>query len=593
MNWQVTPVALVYAATAIISLVAAGIAASFHPTRGARFLALTALSGSIWAIAYLLGVFNTDLIWKKHMIRIEYVGIVGTAYFFFLFAMSYTSFERWLNRTTVTLFAIIPTLGLLMALTHDLHPLLYQSFGLTTYNGLVITQKTYGIGFWILMAHSYLLILGGALMLVSDVIRHPQMFKGQTYLLVIGAIMPLVMNVGYLAGLNPVRPYDLTPVAFILSSALLLIGMSRFKLLNLVPIGHDLVFRNVGSGVLILSADGHVLEMNPTAERILGRTQAEVAGKLNTEVFPEHRKLIDQYRDVNEAHAQITIPATKRTYDMQIAPLYHRSRVQEVIGRVVLLTDITEREQMIAELDAFAHSVAHDLKTPISAMMGYAELLRNDLDTTMTDRTDFITRSIIRAASNMDSIINSLLLLAQLRRADEIRLGAVDMAAVVSSVLSRFEQHIHEAKAEIIKPDQWPDGLISYMPWIEEIWANYLSNAIKYGGKPPRIELGATLLPDNQVRFWVRDNGKGLTEEQRNKLFSEGTRLEDHAGTEGHGLGLSIVQRIAARLGGDVGIESTPGEGSTFYFVLPLQPTTTTETVQPAPLEAVTTQGAA
>lgn len=332
MDWQVTPMALLYAVTVIISLVAARIAWSFHPTRGARLLALTALSASIWGLGYLLGVFNSDLTWKKHMIRVEYAGNVGLPYFFFLFAMAYTSFDRWLNRKTITLFAIVPVLGLLLALSHDLHPLIYQSFRLTTDSGFVISQKTYGIGFWTLTANNYLLICGGVLMLLSDAIRHPKMFKGQTLLLVVGALTPVIVNVAYVNGINPAHPHDLTSVAFIFSSTLLLVGMTRFRLLNFSPIAHDIVFRNVTSGVLVLSADGHVLEMNPAAEQILGRTQAEVAGKVILEAFPEHNALLERYRDVKEVRAQIILQAASRIYDMQITPLRHPRLAQKVIG---------------------------------------------------------------------------------------------------------------------------------------------------------------------------------------------------------------------------------------------------------------------
>jgi signal transduction histidine kinase len=77
-------------------------------------------------------------------------------------------------------------------------------------------------------------------------------------------------------------------------------------------------------------------------------------------------------------------------------------------------------------------------------------------------------------------------------------------------------------------------------------------------------------LPDGQVRFWVKDNGNGLTPEQQAKLFTPFSRLSEHTKVEGHGLGLSIVQRIAEKLKGSVGLESAPGQGSLFYFTLPV-----------------------
>jgi signal transduction histidine kinase len=128
-------------------------------------------------------------------------------------------------------------------------------------------------------------------------------------------------------------------------------------------------------------------------------------------------------------------------------------------------------------------------------------------------------------------------------------------------------------RAEVALPDTWPVAL-GYGPWIEQVWVNYLSNAIKYGGEPPRVELGADVSgyagpSQGRVRFWVRDNGPGLGEEEIGSLFVPFTRL-DQARAQGHGLGLSIVRRIVEKLGGGVGVESEPGEGSLFYFALPL-----------------------
>jgi signal transduction histidine kinase len=126
---------------------------------------------------------------------------------------------------------------------------------------------------------------------------------------------------------------------------------------------------------------------------------------------------------------------------------------------------------------------------------------------------------------------------------------------------------IEQSQVQISEPDGWP-AAVGYAPWVEEMWANYLSNAIKYGGQPPRVELGCDLRPDHKVRFWVRDHGSGLTPEEQVQLFSPFTRLSK-VNIEGHGLGLSIVQRIAERLAGEVGVESQPGQGSLFFFTLP------------------------
>jgi len=145
----------------------------------------------------------------------------------------------------------------------------------------------------------------------------------------------------------------------------------------------------------------------------------------------------------------------------------------------------------------------------------------------------------------------------------------LDMAAVVVEALDRLADMIAGHQAEIITPEVWPAAL-GYGPWVEEIWVNYVSNGLKYGGQPPQVEMGGKLLnePAGQVRFWVRDNGAGLSPDDQARLFIPFTQIHQ-ARAEGHGLGLSIVQRIVEKLGGQVGVESEAGQGSVFFFTLP------------------------
>lgn len=229
-----------------------------------------------------------------------------------------------------------------------------------------------------------------------------------------------------------------------------------------------------------------------------------------------------------------------------------------------------ERQRLVNELDAFAHTVAHDLKNPLHVITGYIEMLLDDPESWSLDQVIEFLGAVQRSAEKATAIIDALLLLASVRSAEHAPLAPLDMDAIVSEVCDRLETLIKERRAEIIRPDRWPVAL-GYAPWIEEIWVNYVSNAIKYGGDPPRVELGGDHLPNGKVRFWVKDNGPGLSPDNQALLFHPFTRL-DRSRADGHGLGLSIVQRIAERLNGEAGVESAPGQGSLFYFTLPVPP---------------------
>jgi len=218
------------------------------------------------------------------------------------------------------------------------------------------------------------------------------------------------------------------------------------------------------------------------------------------------------------------------------------------------------------ELDTFSHTVAHDLKDPLALVVGLAEVLGEEYATMSGEERRRYLRRMARSGRRMSNIIDELLLLAGVHRM-EVEMGPLDMASIVVETQQRLAHVIGDQQAEIILPETWPVAL-GYGPWVEEVWANYLSNAIKYGGRPPRVELGATVQPDGAVCFWIRDNGPGIPPEAQARLFTPFTRF-DVVRARGHGLGLYIVHHIVERLGGQVGVESEVGRGSVFSFTLP------------------------
>lgn len=220
------------------------------------------------------------------------------------------------------------------------------------------------------------------------------------------------------------------------------------------------------------------------------------------------------------------------------------------------------------ELNAFAHTVAHDLKSPLFNLSGYIETLQVLLSQMTPAEIEQSLQMMYRSSQTMHQIIEDLLLLAETRR-ENVPMEPLDMGQIVRQSQERLRSILAETAAEIALPAEWP-AAVGYAPWVEAIWVNYLSNGVKYGGSPPQIQLGAAAAEDGQIKFWVQDNGPGIDLNDQQRLFNEFTRLEQGRGrARGSGLGLSIVYRIVTRLGGRVGVESRIGHGSCFYFTLP------------------------
>jgi len=226
-----------------------------------------------------------------------------------------------------------------------------------------------------------------------------------------------------------------------------------------------------------------------------------------------------------------------------------------------------EKRALLDELDAFAHTVAHDLKNPIGVLMMRVGVLRANWKKITEEKKLSHMQELETSVVRLGTIVEELLVLAGVGR-QSVKSLPVDMTEVLEETVERIAHVIKKSGAQIDRPNAWPVGF-GHAPWVVEIWTNYLSNALKYGGTPPVVRLGADPVPErNCVRFWVQDNGHGLTPEQQAQLFQQFTRVTETR-VKGHGLGLSIVRCIAEKLGGSVGVESQIGAGSRFWFELP------------------------
>lgn len=247
------------------------------------------------------------------------------------------------------------------------------------------------------------------------------------------------------------------------------------------------------------------------------------------------------------------------------ARLYRRAQ-EDMIKLRQLNSQLQTRNE---ELDAFAHTVAHQLKNSSSLVTTFGNILKagGELPETMQPYLD----SIIQSGHKMNNVITELQLLAGIRLG-HVEFNPLDMAEIVAEARQRLLYIIEEHQAQIITPDTWPIAW-GYGPWVEEVWVNYIGNAVKYGGEPPQVELGATIQADQFVRFWVRDNGPGIPPEQQPHIFKPFTR-HDQIKIEGHGLGLAIVRHIVEKLGGQVGLEhnTNSDRGCIFTFTLPQYP---------------------
>lgn len=221
------------------------------------------------------------------------------------------------------------------------------------------------------------------------------------------------------------------------------------------------------------------------------------------------------------------------------------------------------------QLESFCYSIAHDLRGPLRAMCGLGALLRDDFAPVLGECGKDYVQRIINAGETMDRLIRDLLEYGRLNTV-ELTAGVVDADQALSNVLDRMQNEIREKKARIERKKKLP-MIVGNTVALEAALANLLSNALKF--VPEKTVPKVTIWPeeqDGQVRIWIADNGIGIEPKYQKKIFEVFQRLHTRCVYPGTGIGLAIVNRAIQRIGGTVGVESEPGNGSRFWIRLPL-----------------------
>ena len=491
------------------------------------------------------------------------------------FVLSYTERFTLTARLAIVALSALSGVYALMALTNDAHRLVWDTWEVVPDGSLSRIAYTLGPLGWAQTVFAWTAVTISLGVLLWAYAGTGARSRDLSRWIVAGALVPMALSVSFLVGLGPLEK-DFTPIAMAVSSAAFAVGLARYQFLDLLPIARTALVDNLSEGMLVLDPRGRVADVNPAAQEALGASRVAL-GSLLRDSAPELAEAIASEPD---ATFRLGEGADARYVDLRVSSLTDRQGQDS--GRLVLLHDVTRRRLERAalhranadlydanaelqarndELDAFAHTVAHDLKNSIQGVLGWAEILRDEGPDLAADELRQIAGDVVTSAGKMGTIVHELLLLAGVRQA-AVEILPVPMGAVVEEAMARVRLAHALAPAQ---PADWPVAL-GHAPWIEEIWANYLGNAAKYGG--PAVTLGADTTATGQARFWVHDDGPGLTPEAQASLFVPFSRVGT-GGVEGHGLGLSIVRRITERLGGTCGVESSPETGTRFWFALP------------------------
>jgi signal transduction histidine kinase len=260
-------------------------------------------------------------------------------------------------------------------------------------------------------------------------------------------------------------------------------------------------------------------------------------------------------------HRQVTLD-NERTYNAHLTPV-------EGVGRVLMLQDITHLKELDRLKSEFVATVSHDLRTPLTSIQGYIELLPQIGP--LNRRQEKFVRRVESMLASITELINDLLDIRRIEAELNLEMELCDLSEIINDVLGRLEHHA-EGKAQDLRreiPEALP--LVRGNPQrLAQVVDNLVINAIKYTQVGGRIAVSA-IGDQGHVVVNVSDNGPGIPPEEQPRIFDKFYRVESEevTGVAGTGLGLAIVKAIVEKHQGRVWVESQPGVGSTFSFILP------------------------
>ena len=325
-------------------------------------------------------------------------------------------------------------------------------------------------------------------------------------------------------------------------------------------------------GVLVATINGLILLANPRAAEILEfDSPHELIGRnaLDLYVHPEDRALlleqVTQHPRLENRRGEFR---TRRGKTLIITA---SSRLIDYEGQPCLLAvfrDVTERARLQQEMQDFAYSASHDLQAPLRTFEGYARWLLEDYGDVLDSTGRQLCEEIIDDALHMKKLLDGLLEYSRIGRL-HTQAVSVDVCKVLERVLHDLQLEISDTGARLQVPASLPTVVYPEVR-LTQIFSNLLSNALKFtaAGKTPEITIGC----EEQARYYrftVRDNGIGIAPEHCGRIFEIFKRLHTREEYPGTGAGLTIVKKIVESHGGQIGVESVPGEGSTFWFTIP------------------------
>lgn len=601
---------------------------------GAYLFGWVTIGQALTTIAYIAEMSSNDLRVKIFWDDVQWFTLTFTSISLIVFSLDYTNRPPKYPRRLWLILLIFPTIFLLLVMTNPLHNLIRTNANVIP--GEIFSILTYTFTPITYVFAAYLLVLGfGTMGLVARrIFEVGTPYRAQVITVLLGVGIPEIVGVMVILGVYLADQRDITPLAFAVGDAIVAWGLFRYRLFEVAPIARTTVFESLSDAVLVLDMQGRIVDLNPAAETLIAQfsevkrvvglpvRQVFVQWALNFQEFTGQEttyqtelvvKPVTTDPDIDENPGELTFFAS-------VSPI--KAREDFITGHVILLRDITDRKSTEAQLmqrthelerarsiaekadrqkSHFVAAVSHELRTPLNAIINFNQFVSSGLFGEVNGKQVEALEKSTAGARHLLALINDLLDIAKIEAGHthlELQ-GDVNLIPEIHEAITVSRSLIGEKPVNIFIEIEGELPLITVdLRRFKQILLNLLSNAVKFTdtGYVRVCAWTATRSASNEadritdkvkeIVFSIEDTGPGIPPEYQSMIFEPFHQLKRDSGKTGStGLGLPLTLRLVQAHGGRLWLDSKVGEGSIFYFTLPLLPPATTSPHSSAALD--------
>ena len=580
-------------------------------------LAVVLAAAGWWGLAYALELAATDLSTKLRWGDAKWLGIALLPPAWFAFIMQYTRRDRWVNRPVMAALAVPPVAVIVLLANPATHDLVrYYPPEAAADPAEAIAQV--GPLFWPFLVYADLVVWGCTALFVWTLVRRSRLYWRQSLLLIVTLLLPILANLLHNLNVRPFGRVELTPFLLVLTGAVLVWGIFRFRLLDLAPIARSQIFQLMQDAVVVLDPYGRVVDANLAAERLIGQPVGQVVGQPLAQLVPAWTTAISHGHGASASSDSSGDGAiiAGRVYELTVSALPDRQG--QPTGDLLIARDVSERRQAERDLrdslareqavterlsaalqreqaaaerladalqreqtatqhlreldqmkDAFLQAVSHDLRTPLTSVLGIAATLdRGHQQLAASEVRDLLGR-LAGNARKLGRLLTNLLDLERLTQGSTLDPDRqrVDLGELVSRIVKDAGPELLGERP--ISLETAPVLIAVDAPKVERIVENLLANAARHtpAGTPVWVRVQAAA---GGALMVVEDAGPGVPAEVRQAIFQpfrQGPTITAHA--PGSGIGLALVAHFAGMHGGRAWVQERPGGGASFRVFLP------------------------